>query len=164
MPAYNSQTTVTLMLVFVQGSKSDHALRNFCQYQPKLDMRSFRLFWFSKIPYHRCGSQDFIQHGRRDLARYRGTSSVNSSEVGDGIFRLWSSIPSLLMLWLLRSPEPQQAWYWLCGTDTMNYFSVHCFVSLVQAKSNKWYKMWTYLVWSLKQCSMWRVSEHPMEP
>ena len=29
----------------------------------------------------------------------------------------WGSISCLLMPWLLKSPEHQQAWYWLCRTD-----------------------------------------------
>ena len=32
---------------------------------------------------------------------------VNSSDAGDGIFRLWGWIPCLMMLWLLKSPEHQ---------------------------------------------------------
>ena len=45
--------------------------------------------------------------------------SFNSSDAGEGIFRLWGSIPWLLMPWLLKSPEHQQSWYWLCWTDNM---------------------------------------------
>ena len=36
----------------------------------------------------------------------------NSSDARDGIFRLWRSIPCLLMHWLLKSPVHQQAWHW----------------------------------------------------
>ena len=38
------------------------------------------------------------------------------SDAGDGVFCLWGSTPCLLMLWLLKSPQHQQAWYWLCRT------------------------------------------------
>ena len=47
---------------------------------------------------------------------------VNCSHDGNWIFRR-GSIPyllmpwRLLMPWLLKSPEHQQAWYWLCRTD-----------------------------------------------
>ena len=44
---------------------------------------------------------------------------INLSDAGDGILRLWGSIPCLLLLWLLKSPEHQQAWYWLCRTDNI---------------------------------------------
>ena len=44
---------------------------------------------------------------------------INSSDVRDGIFQFWGLIPCLLLLWLLKSPEHQQAWYWLCRTDNM---------------------------------------------
>ena len=44
---------------------------------------------------------------------------LNSSGTGDKIFWLWGSIPCLLMHWLLKSLEHQQAWYWLCRTDNM---------------------------------------------
>ena len=48
----------------------------------------------------------------------------NSSDAGDKIFRLWESIPCLLMHWLLKSPVHQQAWYLLCRTDNMKGFSL----------------------------------------
>ena len=38
--------------------------------------------------------------------------SINSSDAGEGIFRLIGSISSLLMPWLLKFPRHQQAWYW----------------------------------------------------
>ena len=38
--------------------------------------------------------------------------NVNSSDARDGIFWLIWSIPCLLIPWLLKSPEHQQAWYW----------------------------------------------------
>ena len=46
---------------------------------------------------------------------YRFYISFNSSDAGNGIFWLWVSILYLLLLWLLKSPEHQQAWYWLCS-------------------------------------------------
>ena len=39
---------------------------------------------------------------------------INSSNAGDGIIRLWRSIPCLLMHWLLKLPVHQLAWHWLC--------------------------------------------------
>ena len=48
---------------------------------------------------------------------------INSSDAGDGIIRLWWSIPCLLMHWLLKSPVHQQAWYWLCRTDNISTYS-----------------------------------------
>ena len=33
---------------------------------------------------------------------------IDATSTGDGIFRLWKSIPCLLMHWLLNSPERQQ--------------------------------------------------------
>ena len=36
----------------------------------------------------------------------------NSSDAGDRIFQVVWSIPCLLMPWLLKSSEHQQAWYW----------------------------------------------------
>ena len=44
---------------------------------------------------------------------------LNSSDNWGAIFQLWGTIPCLLMLWLLKSPEHQQTWYWLCRTDSM---------------------------------------------
>ena len=45
--------------------------------------------------------------------------NVNSSYAGDRIFWVWWSIPCLLMLWLLKSPEHQQSYYWLCKTENI---------------------------------------------
>ena len=42
-----------------------------------------------------------------------------SSGAGDRIFRLWWSIPCLIMPWLLKSPEHQQTWHWICRTENM---------------------------------------------
>ena len=46
---------------------------------------------------------------------------LNSSDTREEIFHLIWSVPCLLMPWLQKSPEHQQAWYWLCRTD-----SVYC--------------------------------------
>ena len=43
----------------------------------------------------------------------------NIVNAGNEIFRLWGSIPFLLMPWLLKSPVHQQAWYWLCRAINM---------------------------------------------
>ena len=43
----------------------------------------------------------------------------NSSDAGDGIFRLWVSLPCLLMPWLLKSPGHQQKWYLHYGTGNI---------------------------------------------
>ena len=43
--------------------------------------------------------------------------STNSSDAINGILQLWGPIPWLLMLWLQKSPEHRQAWYWLLTTD-----------------------------------------------
>ena len=50
--------------------------------------------------------------------KYMG-ESIKSYDAGHGIFRLWGSTLCLLMLSLLKSPEYQQVWYWLCRTDGM---------------------------------------------
>ena len=44
------------------------------------------------------------------------------------------SIPCLLMPWLLKSPEHQQAWYWLCRTHGMYWCYTVNFIYLGQAK------------------------------
>ena len=59
------------------------------------------------------------------------------------------------MLWLLKSPEHQQAWYWLCRTDNMYCYSRVNFIYLDQSKSKILFKMWIYLL-SLQ----WRHNEH----
>ena len=41
---------------------------------------------------------------------------LHSSDAGEGILWLSGLIPCLLMLWLLKSPQHQQAWYWLSKT------------------------------------------------
>ena len=74
----------------------------------------------------------------------------NPSDAGDGIIRLWGSVPYLLMPWLLKSPEHQQAWYWLYGTANMSTCSRVNFVYLRQAKSEIRFNMWLFLLSSLK--------------
>ena len=63
----------------------------------------------------------------------------------------------LLMPWLLKSPEHQQAWYWLCRTDSMYCCSRVNLIYLDQAYSKIQSKMWVYILQSLKQFSMLRV-------
>ena len=41
----------------------------------------------------------------------------NFIQIAVSIFRLWRSIPCLLVPWLLTSQEQHQAWYWLCRID-----------------------------------------------
>ena len=55
------------------------------------------------------------------------------------------SIPCLQMHWLLKSPEHQQACYWLCRTKNMYCCTRINSISLGIAKSRKWFKMWIYL-------------------
>ena len=45
--------------------------------------------------------------------------NYSHKDAGERIFRLWGSMPCLLMLWLLKSPDYQQEWYWLCRSDNM---------------------------------------------
>ena len=71
---------------------------------------------------------------------------INSSDAGDQIFRIWGSISGQLMLWLLKSPVHQQAWYWLCRKNNMYCYSRDNFNDLGQAKSKIWFKMWIYLL------------------
>ena len=72
--------------------------------------------------------------------------SLNSSDSGGGLFRLWGSIPCLLMPWLLKWPEHQLAWYWLCWADNMSCCSRFNFIYLDQAKSKKRFKIGIYLL------------------
>ena len=76
----------------------------------------------------------------------RNFEIINSSDAGDRIFQLGQSIPRLLMPWLLKSPEHQQAWYWLCRTDNMYCCSRVNFISLGQANPKIQFKMWIYLL------------------
>ena len=71
---------------------------------------------------------------------------VNSFDAGDGIFWLWGSIPCLLMPWLLKSPDHQLAWYWLCRIDIIYCCSRVNFIYLGYAKSKMWLKHWIYLL------------------
>ena len=50
------------------------------------------------------------------------SNDINSSDAGDGMFRVWRSMQCLLIHRLLKSPVHQQACYWLCGVDNM-YFA-----------------------------------------
>ena len=52
-----------------------------------------------------------------------------------GIFGIWEILPRLSMLWLLKSPEDEHAWYWLSRTDNMYCCSIRIFIYLGQAKS-----------------------------
>ena len=78
----------------------------------------------------------------------RVSGHTNSSDAGNGNVWLWGSIPGLLMLWLLKSPEHRQAWYWLCRTDGIYCCSKVNFIYLGWAKSRIWFKMWIHLLWS----------------
>ena len=61
---------------------------------------------------------------------------INSYDAGDRIF--WLSY--LLTPWLIKSWEHQQAWYWLCRTDNINFKYVG------QAKSKIQFRMWLHLL------------------
>ena len=50
---------------------------------------------------------------------HRVTYGVNSFDAAGGISWFCRSIPCLLMHWLLKSPEYQQAWFWLCVRQTI---------------------------------------------
>ena len=56
------------------------------------------------------------------------------------------SIPCLLMLWLLKSTEHQQAWYRLCRTDNMYGCSRPYFIYSGQDKSNIQLQMLLYVL------------------
>ena len=86
-----------------------------------------------------------------------GITRPNYSDAGDGIVRFLGPIPCLLMHWLLKSPEHQQAWYWLCRTDGIYCCSRVNFIYLGQAKPQRRFKMWIYILYSLKQFSVLRV-------
>ena len=58
---------------------------------------------------------------------------------------------------LLKSPVHQQAWYWLCRTDNMPWCFRLNLIYLSQEKSKIWFKLWIYLLQSLKQFSTLRV-------
>ena len=76
----------------------------------------------------------------------RNFEIINSSDAGNRIFQLRPLIPCLLMHWLLKSPEHQQAWYWLCRTDNMYCCSRVNFISLGQANPKIQFKIWIYLL------------------
>ena len=71
---------------------------------------------------------------------------INSSNAGDGIIRLWRSIPCLLMHWLLKLPVHQLAWHWLCRADNLYRCSSVNFIDLSQTNSRMRFKMWIYLL------------------
>ena len=79
--------------------------------------------------------------------RCHSFNEPHSSDAGHGIFRLWGSIPCLLMHWLLKSPEHQQTWYF-CRVNLM-YWD--------QVKSKILLKIPIYLLQSLKHFSILRV-------
>ena len=66
---------------------------------------------------------------------------LNSSGAGDGIFRLWWSIPCLLVPWWLKSPGHQQAWYWQFRIGNMQGCSVVNLVFFCWTKFKIWYEM-----------------------
>ena len=64
------------------------------------------------------------------------------ADAADRIFRLWDSILCMLMHWLLKSLEHQQAWYWLCITDIVYLLFWGQFYVL---ESNEYYPFDWYL-------------------
>ena len=61
---------------------------------------------------------------------------------------IWSiHVPCLLMPWLLKSPEHQQARYWQCEIGTMqSYFIVNSYLIFCWTKSKIWYEMLIHLL------------------
>ena len=57
----------------------------------------------------------------------------------------FGSIPCLLMPWLLKSPDHQQALYWLSRTDNTYCCSRVNFLHLGKTNSKIRFKMWIYL-------------------
>ena len=98
------------------------------------------------LPSYHCHHMKHTQHDCPSSMNSNLKLSVNSSDAGDGIIRLWWSIPCLLMHWLLKSPVHQQAWYWLCRTDNISTYSRVNFIYLGPTKSKIWFKMWIYLL------------------
>ena len=90
------------------------------------------------------------------------TQNIKGFYVGDGISRLWGSIPCLLKHGRLESPMHQQAWYWLCKTNNMYCCSRVNFICLRQDKSKIRFKMPVFLSW--KQDSMLRVKDSSSSP
>ena len=81
---------------------------------------------------------------------------VNSCDARDEIDRFGGQYhPCLLMHWLLKSPEHQQAWYWLCRTDIIYCCFRVNFTYLVQAKSKLRFKMLIYFLAATKQLYEW---------
>ena len=60
-------------------------------------------------------------------------------------FRL-TSIPCLLMPWLLKSPVHQHTLYCLCRIENIYHCSKVNFFDLGQANSMRWFKMWISIV------------------
>ena len=87
-----------------------------------------------------------------------GIYQLNSSDAGDGIFLFFCTISWLLTLWLPKTPEHQQAWYWLCRTDNMYCCFRVNFIYMAQAKSKIRFKIWIYLLQTLKRLSMLKVN------
>ena len=67
---------------------------------------------------------------------------INSSVAGDGIFRLWGSIPCLVTPWIEKSPDHQQALYQPCRTGNIYCCPRANFAYLDLAKFKIWFKMW----------------------
>ena len=70
--------------------------------------------------------------------------TINSSDAKDGIFWLWGTIPCLLMPWLLKLPEHQQAWYCQYMIGNTLGCSIVNFVFFCWTKSKMWYEMWIH--------------------
>ena len=105
-------------------------------FQSSMTFHDFsRIFYFARFS-RPCGNPESMPP--RGMALNK--SDLNSYDAGDGIFRLWGSIPCLLMPWLLKSPEHQQAWYWICRTDNMYCSTRVNFIYLGQAKPKRQFK------------------------
>ena len=64
----------------------------------------------------------------------RKAIKLYSSDPREGIFGLIWSIPYLLMPWLLKWPEYQQAWYWQHMNDRQHIGLLHCEFGLLLNK------------------------------
>ena len=146
----------------------DQILRG-SKYNASVDWWSFGVLLYEMLigqsPFHGDDEEDLFYSICHDTPHYPRSLSkeaaailslvsageVNSYDARDGIFRrLWKSTPCLLMHWLLKSPEHQQAWYWLCRTDNMYCCSRANSIYLGEAKSKIRFKMWIYCILSLK--------------
>ena len=95
--------------------------------------------------------QQFITWANVDLDLCHHVASLGQKNISpcilkELIFGLWGSIPCMLMPWLLKLPEHQQVWYWLCSTDNIYCCPRVNFTYLGRAKSKIWLKMWMYLL------------------